>query len=217
MLYYNINKRKYEHFTSFLFSAISYKICSDHLHSPKTHGGVNMNIVSFIFIFSIFLINGSKMLISSAVYCTSRHDLSHILHCKDREFLLCIHTDHTVAQPTHRQHRLPWRRNTHFWRSAGQTLLQLYSLLLNTMTHMERPAVKDIHSCQKPTLSLIPLFFLCISWQTKPTNVQLAVCTADRTAIIGQKKAFLILKIEPVCLFEACVVSLSVILILLHD
>lgn len=28
--------------------------------------------------------------------------------------------------------------------------------------------------------------------------------------------AFLILKIEPVCLFEACVLSLSVILILLH-
>lgn len=51
---------------------------------------------------------------------TSRHDLTHILHCKDRELLLCVHADHAVAQPAHGQHRLPWRRDVHFRRSAGQ-------------------------------------------------------------------------------------------------
>lgn len=59
------------------------------------------------------------------VYCTSRHDLSHILHCKNREFLLSVHTDHPVTQPTHGQHRLPGRRNPHFWRSAGHTVMLL--------------------------------------------------------------------------------------------
>ena len=66
-----------------------------------------------------WLIQGSNMLISSAVYCTSRHNLPHILHREDREFLLRVHTDHAVAQPAHWQHSFPWRRNTHFWRPEG--------------------------------------------------------------------------------------------------
>lgn len=51
---------------------------------------------------------------------TSRQDLTHILHCKDRELLLRVHTDHTVAQSAHGQNRFPRRGNVHFRRSAGQ-------------------------------------------------------------------------------------------------
>lgn len=113
-----------------------------------TQRGQNENRVSLSSVF--YSLTAAK---SSAVCCTSRHDLSHILHCKDRQFLFRVHTDHTVAQPPHRQHRLPWRRNTHFWRSAGQrrcyifyfcyysyTYIIIYTiyLLLNTMKHMER-------------------------------------------------------------------------------
>ena len=70
-----------------------------------------------------------------AVYCTSRHDLSHILHCEDREFLLCIHTDHAVAQSSHRQHRFPWRRNAHFWRSVRHQHYQLHLRYNHTEWH----------------------------------------------------------------------------------
>lgn len=69
---------------------------------------------------------------------TSRHDLTHVLHCEDREFLLCVHTDHTVAQSTHGQHRFPWRRNVHLWRSAGQrfSLVTFFTCLSTGQTHV---------------------------------------------------------------------------------
>ena len=125
---------KYQHMVEFD------KICSDHLYFLGIH------VVSK---WNWWLIQGSNMLISSASYCTSRHDLPHILHCEDREFLLRVHTDHAVAQPAHRQHCFPWRRNTHFWRPEGRGNHCNYS-----------GYCKDIYSCQKPTLSLIHINFL---------------------------------------------------------
>lgn len=72
------------------------------------------------------------------------------------------------------------------------------------MTRMDRPAVLPHMS----ETNSVPYTFLI---PPPLMAVQLTVCTADRAGNTGQKKAFLILKIE------AYLVSLSVILSLHHD
>lgn len=90
---------------------------------------------------------------------TSRHDLAHILDCEDREFLLCVHSDHTVTQSAHGQHCFAWRRNTHLWRSVGHT---------NTHTHTHTPLFQTTASSSfsftLPCKKVFPLNLFTLSY-----------------------------------------------------
>lgn len=52
---------------------------------------------------------------------TSRHNVAHILNSESRVFVLCVHPDHAVAQPTHGQDGSGWQWSSSCTRPAEKT------------------------------------------------------------------------------------------------